>query len=54
MSGVDPMVGETAMLGDAFLAKPFTLDQMKEALRTAAHGPRGASRRDKLAVASSA
>jgi FixJ family two-component response regulator len=54
MSGVDPMVGETAMLGDAFLAKPFTLEQMKEALRTAANGPRGASRRDKLAVASSA
>jgi signal transduction histidine kinase/CheY-like chemotaxis protein len=54
MSGVDPMVGETAMLGDAFLAKPFTLEQMKEALRTAAHGPRGASRRDKLAVESSA
>jgi signal transduction histidine kinase/ActR/RegA family two-component response regulator len=53
MSGVDPMVGETAELGDAFLAKPFTLEQLKEALRAAAHGPRGMRRRDQQ-VASSA
>jgi signal transduction histidine kinase/AmiR/NasT family two-component response regulator len=46
MSGVDPMGPETAALGDAFLAKPFTLDQLKEALRAAAHGSRGVQRRE--------
>jgi signal transduction histidine kinase len=47
MSGVDPMGTETAALGDAFLAKPFSLDQLKEALRTAAQGGRGLQHRER-------
>jgi signal transduction histidine kinase/AmiR/NasT family two-component response regulator len=55
MSGVDPMGADTAALGDAFLAKPFSLDQLKEALRTAAQGGRGLQRRERqIGVASSA
>jgi signal transduction histidine kinase/ActR/RegA family two-component response regulator len=55
MSGVDPMGTETAALGDAFLAKPFSLDQLKEALRIAAQGGRGVQRRERrFGVASSA
>jgi signal transduction histidine kinase/CheY-like chemotaxis protein len=52
MSGVDPMGPETATLGDAFLAKPFSLDQLKEALRVAAEGARGAQRRDRRLASS--
>jgi FixJ family two-component response regulator len=49
MSGVDPMGPETAAMGDAFLAKPFSLDQLKEALRAAVEGARGVQRRDRRA-----
>jgi signal transduction histidine kinase len=55
MSGVDPMGPDTAALGDAFLAKPFSLDQLKAALRLAADGTRGVQRRERrIGVASSA
>jgi signal transduction histidine kinase/CheY-like chemotaxis protein len=55
MSGVDPMGPDTAALGDAFLAKPFTLDQLKAALRLATEGARGVQRRERrVGVASSA
>ena len=53
MSGVDPLLRETAALGDAFLAKPFSLEQLNEALRAAVQGARGVQRRDRR-VASSA
>jgi two-component system cell cycle sensor histidine kinase/response regulator CckA len=45
MSGVDPMSPETATLGDAFLAKPFPLAALKEALHVASNGERGRERR---------
>jgi CheY-like chemotaxis protein len=45
MSGVEPKGAATSALGDAFLAKPFQLDALKEALFTAANGPRGRERR---------
>jgi CheY-like chemotaxis protein len=55
MSGVDPMGPDTAALGDAFLAKPFSLDQLKEALAAAVQGDRAMQRRDRrVASASSA
>jgi signal transduction histidine kinase/FixJ family two-component response regulator len=44
MSGVDPMGPETAALGDAFLAKPFPLATLKEALSAAANSERGRER----------
>jgi signal transduction histidine kinase len=47
MSGVDPMGVDTAALGDAFLAKPFTLQQLKDALHAAVQGERGIQRRDR-------
>jgi signal transduction histidine kinase/ActR/RegA family two-component response regulator len=49
MSGVDPKGMDTAELGDSFLAKPFSLDQLKEALRAAAQGARGRRRDTKVA-----
>jgi signal transduction histidine kinase len=49
MSGVDPMAPETAAMGDAFLAKPFSVDQLKEALRAAVESARGVQRRDRRA-----
>jgi signal transduction histidine kinase/CheY-like chemotaxis protein len=55
MSGVDPMGPDTAALGDAFLAKPFSLEQLKEALGAAAQSARATQRRDRrVASASSA
>jgi signal transduction histidine kinase/ActR/RegA family two-component response regulator len=54
MSGVDPMGPDTAALGDAFLAKPFSLAQLKEALHVAAQSTRGVQRRARrVGVASS-
>jgi len=47
MSGVDPMASETAALGDAFLAKPFSQAQLREALRAAVESARGAQRRER-------
>jgi signal transduction histidine kinase/ActR/RegA family two-component response regulator len=55
MSGVDPMGPDTAALGDAFLAKPFSLAQLKDALRVATQGARGSQRREqRVGVASTA
>jgi signal transduction histidine kinase/ActR/RegA family two-component response regulator len=51
MSGVEPNGPETAALGDAFLAKPFTLATLKETLYTASNGPRARDRRNDLAAA---
>jgi two-component system cell cycle sensor histidine kinase/response regulator CckA len=45
MSGVDPKGPETAALGDAFLAKPFPLATLREALYAAADSSRGRERR---------
>jgi signal transduction histidine kinase/FixJ family two-component response regulator/HAMP domain-containing protein len=51
MSGVEPNGPQTAALGDAFLAKPFSLPALKEALYAAANGARGRERRrQKLAA----
>ncbi|HVU53306.1 MAG TPA: ATP-binding protein [Polyangia bacterium] len=44
MSGVEPMGPETAALGDAFLAKPFSLAALREALDTASSGDRARDR----------
>jgi signal transduction histidine kinase len=55
MSGVDPMGPDTSPLGDAFLAKPFSLEQLKGALRVAAQSARGLQRRERsVGIASSA
>jgi signal transduction histidine kinase/ActR/RegA family two-component response regulator len=51
MSGVEPMSAQTATLGDAFLAKPFSLVTMREALYAAAHGERGSGRRSRKVAA---
>jgi signal transduction histidine kinase/DNA-binding NarL/FixJ family response regulator/HAMP domain-containing protein len=45
MSGVEPNSAQTATLGDAFLAKPFSLLTLREALYAAANGERGSGRR---------
>jgi signal transduction histidine kinase/CheY-like chemotaxis protein len=45
MSGVEPNGPETAALGDAFLAKPFPLATLKEALYAAVNSERGRERR---------
>jgi CheY-like chemotaxis protein len=50
MSGVEPMSTQTASLGDAFLAKPFSLGTLREALYAAANGERGSGRRRQRAA----
>jgi len=45
MSGVEPNGPETSALGDAFLAKPFSLAALRAALETASNGPRARDRR---------
>jgi signal transduction histidine kinase/ActR/RegA family two-component response regulator len=45
MSGVEPMSVETSALGDAFVAKPFSLATLKEAFHAAGNSDRGRERR---------